>query len=144
MKKTTIITEQKDGLIKVDYRFTCDRMSRARYADRDFEGFEASACADDVNLPTVGQTYMVGQSEYVGPDRDRVRQPRLCFEPDNGEGWPGNSNPNICRYHGWRGTTDDWSFYGCGVRRCLAVRRTGKRSQRIVIVFGRDRKPADD
>lgn len=145
MDKITTITEQKDGRIKVDYRFTCDRLSRSVYADGDFESFEAAANADELSIPGVGSIYMVGQSEYVGPNRSENydNNPNLFFELDNGEGWSGNSDRTICRYHGWRGTSDDWSFYGLGVRRCLAVRRTGKRSQRVVIVFGRDLKTSD-
>jgi len=110
----------------------------------DYEAWEADGAliyADEQN-PPVGTMCMIGVSEYVGPNGDRPTG--LAASPDNGEGWSGNSDRAIRCYHGWRGTTDDWAFYGHGVRRCLAVRESGNRSRRVVIVFGRDLKAHEE
>ena len=130
------ISEQKDGRLRADYRFVCDRQRNHDDHEADYAEFES----DKIELPETGRVYKVGLREYVGPNRAQYYSQRLVFVDDDGAGWGGNSDPSIRRYHGWRGTTDDEAFYGMGVRRCLVIRNTGKRSRRIVIVFGRDLK----
>jgi hypothetical protein len=120
------------------YRFTAEGKSRASRDDT--EAWSADYAATDVELPVVGELYMLGESEYVGPHQDQGYLPGLRFQPDNGRGWGGNSNPNIRRYHGWRGTTNDWAFYGLGVRKCLTATVSGGRSKKVRLVFGRDLK----
>ena len=39
----------------------------------------------------------------------------------DGEGMEGNMNPNIKRYHGWRGTTNDNAYYAHSVRKVIKV-----------------------
>ena len=141
MKYTEQIKHPTDGRLVVDYRWACEGR-RPFVWDDDTEAWLADMGATDIDLPAIGTIYMIGTDEYVGPNGDESA--RVCASPDNGEGWCGNSDQSIKRYHGWRGTTNDWAFYGHGVRRCLAVRETGKRSRRTVIVFGRDLKAHDD
>ena len=136
MKERIAIQMTADVRLVADYRFIADRRSRAAYQTTDWEEYNVLAEADAVPKPIVGQVYMVAEQSHAMCKYP----PRLLFIPDNGTGLAGNSNAFIHRYHGWRGTTNDWSVYAHGVRRCLSVRQTGKRSQRVVIVFGRDLK----
>jgi hypothetical protein len=137
MEKRVTIREQKDGRLVADYRFVCDRKSSSRYSLNDeYESRDAYYASADVPFPVIGSICIVGVGEYVGPNGSK--NPELHYRDDNGQGWAGTSDRSIYLYHGWRGTTCDWEFYGMGVRRCLAIRKTGNRSRRIVIVFGRD------
>lgn len=94
-------------------------------------------------LPTVGKTYLVFEVDYVGPN-DRDKKPTIHWRDDElmiTEGFPGNSDRNIRRFHGWRGTTDDHSVDAMGVRKCLSVtRKEFAKSVRYRIVFGTDQK----
>lgn len=47
---------------------------------------------------------------------------RFSLVFDCPDGIPGNSNPNITRFHGWRGTTDDNSQYAHGLRKIIKIR----------------------
>lgn len=51
---------------------------------------------------------------------------RLSEHP-NGLG--GNMNPNICRFHGWRGTTNDIEVYAYGVREVQECSDSGREDQ---------------
>ena len=45
---------------------------------------------------------------------------RYSFKnPD--EGFSGNTNKNIKRYHGWRGTTNNWYKEAIGVREIISI-----------------------
>lgn len=48
---------------------------------------------------------------------------------DAPEGYGGNVNPGIKRFHGWRGTTDGTSVYAYGLRRVISIRKAPKRQQ---------------
>ncbi len=142
MQYTVQIKQKTDGRLVIDHRWTCEgRAPRGMWAD-DQEADCADMGAVDLEFPTVGEIYMLGVTEYVGPNGDKPA--RVRADEDNGEGWCGNSDETIKQYHGWRGTTNDWAFYGHGVRRCLAIRETGKRSRRTVVVFGRDLKSHEE
>ena len=148
MKVTTKQREEKDGRLKLEWRFTAEgRRPRFESAYDD----EALMCYEAVfNLIMKNDTQrrideiddrakIVATREYVGPNSVGSRpDTELLLIDDNGEGWPGNSDPNQCRYHGWRGTTNDWAVYAHGLRRVLDVRVTGDRSKRVVVVLGRD------
>lgn len=140
MKTTTIITERKDGTIKCEFRFVCDRASRRMdYDDRDdMDAWQAAEAVREMDVPKIGKIYMVASNDYAGPNGRKNTS--LYWGEDNGEGWGGNSDQNIKRYHGWRGTTCDWCLTGLGVRRCLDVYQSGTRSKRVVVIFGRDIK----
>lgn len=51
----------------------------------------------------------------------------------------GNSNPDITRYHGWRGTTNDHSVYAHGLRRVLKMRSLKNGS--VAVTVGPDIHP---
>lgn len=142
MKTTITITERKDGTLKLEVRFVCDRASRNVWEREDYEGWKASESVREMSVPNIGELYMVASSEYVGPNRgpNFKTNPKLFWKQDNGKGWGGNSDQNVKRYHGWRGTSDDWCVTGLGVRKCLDVYQTGERSKRVVVIFGKDLK----
>ena len=148
MKVTTKQREDKDGRIKLEWRFTAEgRRPRSEGAYDD----EAIMCDVAVgNLIMKNDTQrriddiddrpkMIATREYVGPNSVGDHPDMdLLLRDDNGEGWPGNSDPSQCQYHGWRGTTNDWAVYAHGLRRVLDVWVTGDRSKRVVVVLGRD------
>ena len=51
----------------------------------------------------------------------------------------GNSNPDIERYHGWRGTTDDRAVHAHGVRRVLKMKTL--KNGNISVTVGPDIHP---
>jgi len=142
MKITTKQREEKDGRLKLEWRFTAE--GHAPVNDYDIEAELVAEKATIVaSKPSyymeLGEAYMVATQEYIGPNRQECHNGLyLLLGADNGEGWPGNSDPHQCRYHGWRGTTNDWAIYAHGLRRVLDVRVSGKRSKRVVVVLGRD------
>lgn len=101
---------------------------------------------DAPQMPVVGKRYFVWISEYVGPNRNSDCDGHLGWNNDDernerriSEGMPGNSNPAIKRYHGWRGTNDDISTSADGVRVCIASERTEyQKTVHYKIVFGVD------
>ena len=148
MKVTTKFREEKDGRIKLEWRFTAE--GRRPRSERSYDG-EADVCdmaLSNLLMDTPGncrikeyddRPKMIATREYVGPNSVGDHPDMdLLLRDDNGEGWPGNSDPSQCRYHGWRGTTNDWAVYAHGLRRVLDVRVTGDRSKRVVVVLGRD------
>ena len=62
---------------------------------------------------------------------------------ENSTGVPGNLNPNICRLHGWRGTTDDRLRTAMGWRRVESVTNR-KRGAGLVAIYSKDLKPTED
>ena len=55
------------------------------------------------------------------------------FNPDISKGIPGNMDPSVRRYHGWRGTTDNVSRYALGVRKIEKITRFGNGNCRLVL-----------
>ena len=51
----------------------------------------------------------------------------------------GNSNPDITRYHGWRGTWNDRATYAHGVHRVLKMRTL--KNGAIAVTIGQDLHP---
>lgn len=87
---------------------------------------------DERDIPTIGQTGILGISER--PDGSES----AWLVADHGEGLPGNTDHNIRRYHGWRGTTNGIATYAHGLRTVEAIRRTRRT---IVVTLGVDQKP---
>jgi len=54
------------------------------------------------------------------------------------EGIPGNLRPSVCRYHGWRGTTNGQSVYAHGRREIIAIRQL---ANQIAVTVGPDLAP---
>ena len=140
MKVTTKQREEKDGRLKLEWRFTAEGRRPRSESGYDDEAIMCEIAADNLIMRNdTHRAKIVATREYVGPNSVGSRPDiELLLIDDNGEGWPGNSDPTQCRYHGWRGTTNDWAIYAHGLRRVLDVRVTGDRSKRVVIVLGRD------
>ena len=142
MKVTTKFREEKDGRLKLEWRFTAEGRAPANDYDMEAETVAEQAAivsSKPAYYMELGGEYIVATQEYIGPNRQECHNGLyLLLRDDNGEGWPGNSDPNQCRYHGWRGITDNWAIYVHGLRRVLDVRVTGDRSKRVVVVLGRD------
>ena len=65
---------------------------------------------------------------------------RLVFDcPD---GIPGNSNSNITRFHGWRGTNNDVSNDAHGLREIIKIRTL--KNGTIAVTVGPDLRPDAD
>lgn len=133
MTQTVQIRENADGKLVANYRFTAARHS-SQEVWGDSEASDAYAAAEELPVPKPGKIYMVAEKCHEIDDY----LPKLLFRADNGSGWAGNSNPDIHRYHGWRGTTNGWSVRALGLRRCLDVCHRGVRSHQVLIIFGRD------
>ena len=147
MKKKSRIYETTSGKLVYELRLIADRASRSAYTYDEYD--DGYRIADDArcimsDAPTIGDSYMVAIHEYVGAPNSRANNPSILFHPDNGAGFGGNSDHTVKRYHGWRGTTDDWAIYARGVRRCLNVTITGHRSKVIRYIFGKDLKPDEE
>jgi len=80
-------------------------------------------------IPAVGDSGILGISELADGRED------AWLVPDNGEGIGGNTNHEIKRYHGWRGTTNGTATYAHGLRTVIASRETRKT---ITITLGAD------
>jgi len=95
---------------------------------------------DPPELPVAGKTYLIWSSTYAGPNCKPPRPIRFTDEKLYlDEGFPGNSDHNIRSFHGWRGTTDDWSVNARGVRLCVSVeRRLYAKTVHYHIVWGPD------
>lgn len=147
MLKRARIYETTSGNLVYEMRLIADRASRSIYANNDYDdGYMVADEAKSImaDAPTIGEQYMIASSEYVGPLNGRANNPIIIHKIDNGFGFGGNSDPGIKRYHGWRGTSDDWAMHAMGVRRCLKVTTTGTRSKVVRFVFGKDLKPNEE
>ena len=85
----------------------------------------------------IGGTAVLASVRYIGPPRHGV---------DGNPRWklwdgpvPGNSDPSIKRYHGWRGTNNDYYREAHGERKILSM-RTGKDGH-VRVTLGKDIKP---
>ena len=58
-----------------------------------------------------------------------------------GQGIPGNVNQSICRYHGWRGTSNGWATYAHGVRKITKIVEDPKDIDFVKITVGKDLHP---
>lgn len=141
---TTIKSDDRRMIITV--RLTADRFRpTVQQDDRDdYEAYAALYAVQEAisSLWVVGELYQILVHEYVGPNRSGDRQPRYSLRPDNG-GWGGNSDHTVKRYNGWRGTTDDWSARGHGLRNLVSVTVTGTRSKCVRIVLGPNLRPSE-
>mgnify|MGYP007124305884 FL=1 len=147
MKCKSKFYTRSNGQLVYECKYIADRASRSMHSpdsddDADYIDYLIDYEIMMHEFPAVDVIYMVATKSYLGlkNSSDIIKQDFILFKADNGEGWGGNSDPNIKRYHGWRGTTDDWSLYGEGVRKCIAAYVTGNRSKTVRFVFGKDLK----
>lgn len=90
-------------------------------------------------------SYRVGD-EYILVERVRETTGDVTYDivPHQGHGVPGNLNPDVKLYHGWRGTTDGWSKTACGVRKIIKVSPVKKDREGwdyIKVTVGKDLHP---
>lgn len=91
----------------------------------------------------VGNTAMLVSHTNVSPNainRGTVDCYSLIFDRPDGIG--GNSNPNITRYHGWRGTTCDVSCHAYGLREIKKIRSL--KNGTVSVTVGPDLYPNED
>ena len=69
---------------------------------------------------SVGDTVLLVGREYHGKERYYLYGGMLAKD-----GYPGNANKYVCRFHGWRGCTNDINVYAYGVREVKSVTNTG-------------------
>jgi len=97
---------------------------------------------DPPELPVAGKKYLIWSSTYVGVGPNFKAPRPIRYSDDErflDEGFPGNSDPTFRQFHGWRGTTDDWSVTARGVRLCVSVeRRLYTKTVHYHIVWGPD------
>ncbi len=124
---------RKDGFLIFEARETNET---ARDREMDWADFAISAWTRETfGHHKVFCTVMVGIAEWTMAGQ---KIDRLILSDDNGEGLPGNMDHNKKRYHGWRGTTNDWAYYGYGLRQVKAIAFSGKTTHKVRIVFGPD------
>lgn len=100
----------------------------------------------DYDCPIKGREYLVVVREHVGPglppwgyEPKDLRRIVLFDTEKYPNGIPGNSNPRICRFHGWRGTWNDSASFAMGIRKCIRAKLTA--SGEVVASFGPDLIP---
>lgn len=71
----------------------------------------------------IGERVMLVSQTNVSPNaiRNGYDIPRYSLVFDCPDGIPGNSNQNITRYHGWRGTNNDVSYDAHGLRKIIKM-----------------------
>ena len=89
----------------------------------------------------LGAEVMLVSSEDVSPDALRSGTGKRQFDVrfDRPDGIGGNSNPDIKRYHGWRGTTGDISCHAHGLRKITKIRQL--KNGDIAVTVGKDLYP---
>ena len=123
------LIELKDGRIKLEAIFHLEYVS--------IYGIKAYERAP-VWFPKEGEEGCLVLSYNVSGD-DNISVALI----ENSTGVPGNLNPNICRLHGWRGTTNDRLRTAMGWRRVESVTNR-KRGAGLVAIYSTDLKPTED
>ena len=79
-----------------------------------------------------GVTLDVGAAYLICEHRNELNGAKwYTFNPDISKGVPGNSDPSIRRYHGWRGTTNNVVKNALGVRKIEKITRFGNGTARV-------------
>ena len=91
-------------------------------------------------LYKIGARVMLVTHEDVSPNGEGRTVYSLISGAEDGIG--GNSNPDITRYHGWRGTTNDSSCYAHGLRKITGIREL--RDGTVAVTVGRDLLPDEE
>lgn len=132
------MTERADGRIAVTVRATeryINRTMRVGGPSAEYRDEWEHDCA--VGRIALGTSGVLTSREYVGPNEKSSGVWDVWLH--NGP-VPGNINHNICMYHGWCGTTDDYAVYAHGQRTVEAVRKH-KRGIATTIILSRDEMP---
>jgi len=97
-------------------RLTNDRIQITHYAEDLGDGYFAFSLWDE--------EYVVGQRGILFITKGPAGNESASLIPDNGEGISGNLDSHVCRYHGWRGTTNGFSVTASGLREVVSARKT--------------------
>ena len=116
----------------------CDACKKDSHSDR----CECNAWTWKCSRMQEGVEVMLVSHTYVGPNRDRDARPVFSLISSRPDGIGGNSDPDITRYHGWRGTTDDVSCHAHGLRKIVEIRQL--KNGQIAVTVGKDLKPDED
>lgn len=89
----------------------------------------------------IGAQVMLVSETNVSPNAIRAGRdiPQYSIVFDCPDGIPGNSNPNITRYHGWRGTNNDVSYDAHGLREIIKISEL--KNGQIAVTVGPDLFP---
>lgn len=94
-------------------------------------------------IPTavkIGAEMVLVSRENVSPNNIRSGQIKTEYWLSVGP-VGGNSSPDIKRYHGWRGTTNDRAIYAHGLRKVLKMREL--KNGQIAVTVGQDLYPEE-
>lgn len=134
------LTTRRDGTIRLEcvVRGEYDDPERVTY---ELPGWDAPRPREVV----VGDVGCLVTTEDVSPDAMRGGGPTEYGARLWGDelGFPGNSDHDKCRLHGWRGTTNDVYVYAWGWRRVESI-APRKRGRGWVMVLSADLMPGDD
>lgn len=139
------LTERRDGTIRIEAIGRIDR----------YQGREFAIDPDPMTIVIPGGRWVqreirVGDegclrvSHGVSPNAMRSNNPTEYSASlyADADGVPGNSNSNISRLHGWRGTTGDSCCYAMGWRRVESI-APRKRGVGYVVILSADLRPTD-
>ena|SRR3989304_8180648 len=115
-----------------------------RYFSSNGEWDYRANCSEYDSAPTgirVGAEFVVGSRRSVSPNAIRSGQQPINYFLSAGP-IGGNSDPQITRYHGWRGTTNDVHVEALGLRRVKTVRKL--RNGDFSVTFGQDLLPNEE
>ena len=113
------------------------------YIDTSYKRTLADILAD---YHTGDAVILYGTKREGAPEKTEI----FRIMKDNGRGVPGNINREICRYHGWRGTSDGMIKYAYGLRKIKSLSVIDRYSddeghyQTVKIVVGSDIAPDMD
>ena len=79
---------------------------------KDFEGYD--------DMPKVGQVYAIAERKNI-LSGFVVSYMFKLIRGDGNDGFGGNMDHNVKRFHGWRGTTNDVSVTALGVFKVLSI-----------------------
>ena len=85
-----------------------------------------------------GQGIATGETYCIAKDDNLLTGAiRYIFTEDE-RGFAGNMDSNCFRYHGWRGTTNDWHRVALGMYKVLEIKQ--QKNRRFRIKLGEDLK----
>lgn len=91
----------------------------------------------------VGNIVMLVSHTDVSPDAlRRGSVPRFSLVFDSPDGIGGNTDRNVTRYHGWRGTTCDLSCDAHGLREIKSIRALNNGT--VAVTVGSDLRPDEE
>ena len=112
--------DRKDGTTVIEYRYKADSFPPCEVGEFAILGFDPTT-GKERTLQADDEGVLLCTEDHRPVPENRRQEPYYRLRLAD-EGVPGNTNPNIRRYHGWRGTTQDRALYALGYRRVLESR----------------------